>query len=207
MLVLFLVLFALFLSCFLFCFTQWKTLFPCNSGVFFRVMLVKREFVPFSCCMLLFMLLFLVLFVCNQTMKLHYFVFVLSAFFVVTRLCHYVVFWFASCGLDNFCCFVFIVCFNVIHSFQKRPKKDTANPPKNKTKNQKKDKHQLAQLCSQIVFLIWGVGYTIAFSWKPSKIVVSANLEKGQYAKNVKKVEPKICARLSQESVQACCPT
>ena len=45
------------------------------------------------------------------------------------------------------------------------------------------------------------------FAENPYKIVVSADFEKGRCAKHVKKVESKICPRLSQKSGQVCCAT
>ena len=72
------------------------------------------------------------------------------------------VFWFAFCGgvsvLVVLCSFFFVF----LYLSKKIPKKpDTAKNPKNKIAEKKdKQKIQLAQLYSQIVFLIfWGVGY------------------------------------------------
>ena len=134
-------------------------------------------------------------------MKLHCFVSVLSAFFFVNKtksgflVC---ILW--SCFL--FGCFVFNFCFLFFIPFQKKTQKpDTAKTKKQKCR--KKDKKiQLAQLCSQIVFLIfWGWATKCYFCWKPYKIGVSAYFEKGKkgqkcekgWVKNLSKVESKIC--------------
>ena len=87
----------------------------------------------------------------------------------------------------------------VFHSSQKDPPKpDTAKPPK--TKMQKKNgqqKNQLAQLCSQIVFLnFWEVGLKISvFAESTIKIVVSASFVKGKHG-------PQMPKRLSPNLVQ-----
>ena len=104
------------------------------------------------------------------------------------------------------CCFVFKFCYFV--PFKEKTKNQTQQKSP-KEKMQKKGQNQLAQLCSQIAFLIfWGGLQNGNFCWKPYKIVVSAYFEKKEKcAKNVNKVESKICPRLSQKSVQVCCAT
>ena len=75
----------------------------------------------------------------------------------------------------------------------------------------KRDKHkiQLAQLCSQIVFLILGGGLQKCFfAENPTTLGVSTYCEKGKTGqKSEKRVESKICPRLRQKSVQVCCAT
>ena len=62
-------------------------------------------------------------------------------------------------------------------------------------------KNQLAQLCSQIVFLIFGGGLKNAdFAENTIKIVVSAYFEKGKTGQQMSK-------RLSQNLVQGCVKT
>ena len=126
-------------------------------------------------------------------MKLHCFVSVLSAFFFLNKTkwlsgLHLVVL-FLSC---LFCVF----CFSVLS--QKKTKPDTAKTPKTKNAEEKdKQKIQLAQLCSQIVFLIFGGWATkmSCFAENTIKIGVWAYFEKGNKGKTLTKL-------LSWKSVQ-----
>ena len=119
-----------------------------------------------------------------------------------------------------FCCLHLVVffpfllfCFEFcLFSFlsKKDPQKtDTAKTQKAKMqKKRTNQKNQLAQLCSQIVFLFLGVGLKMQiFAENTIKIVVSAYFEKWKRAKNVKKVESKLGPRLRQNLVQVCCAT
>ena len=116
---------------------------------------------------------------------------------------------FASCGLvslfgcvvSDFSCLLFFI------PFEKRPQKTGHCKQKNKNAGKEdKIKIQLAQLSSQIVFLIFGGGLEhaqkIYFAKSPMKIVVSAYFEKKKekraknvtkVVKNLTKVESKIC--------------
>ena len=139
------------------------------------------------------------------TIKLHCYVSVLSAFFFFVNKTkwlfglHLVVlflFWVVLCSL--FCFFCSFI------PFKKDPKKpDTAKNPKNQTcRKRGQTKDQLAQLCSQIVFLIfWGwATKMLFFAEPPIKIGVWANSEKG-------KEGPIMWKRLRWKSVQFCCAT
>ena len=81
-----------------------------------------------------------------------------------------------------FCCFVlnFVFCFFI--PLKKDPQKTghSKKPKKQKCRKKRTKKNQLAQLCSQIVFLFfWGVGFKNAdFAENTIKIVVSAYFEK-----------------------------
>ena len=186
MLVLCLVFFCLFL--FGFCLVSWfafsgsiyekKNWFSCNSGVFELCWLKGR-------LLIMFYLLFsldvscVVLFVCSLNNEVALFCICIVCFlFFVTRLCG---FWFASCGLVSFCCCVFNFVF-AFHSFRRR-KKWTRHPPQKKSEKE----NQLAQLCSQIVFLFLGWATTLHFCWNPTKIVVSTAFEKENCAKKREK--------------------
>ena len=117
-------------------------------------------FVFFLCCLFPF-----------QTINLYNVVSVLSGFSLLKT------------GLSGFCCLHLVVffpfllsCFEVyLFSFpsKKPPKKpDTAKAQK---MQKKRAFFQLAQLCSQIVFLCFRGGLKNAdFCWKHNKIVVSA---------------------------------
>ena len=149
------------------------------------------------------MFLFLFVFLCClspvQTIDLYYFVSVLSGFLLfVTGLSDFVVCILWSCCL--LCCFVFNFCVFFI-PLKKPPKTDTAKTQKTK-KQEKTDKcFQLAQLCSQIVFLFLGGGglKNADFVESTIKIVVSAYFEKGK--------DQKMSKRLSQNLAQVCCAT
>ena len=150
--------------------------------------------------------LFIVLSVCNLNNEVALFCVCVVCFLFFCNKTE----WF--CGLHLVVLFLSWLFFLLFHSFQnKRPKKpDTAKPPK--TKNaEKKNKHkiQLAQLCSQMVFLIvWGWATKMwLFCWKHYKIVVSALFQKGKRQTINKIVELEICPRLSRKSVQLCCAT
>ena len=117
---------------------------------------------------------------------------------------------FASCGLVSV---LVVVCSMFGFSFlsiKKDPnkKKDTTKTQK-KQNAEKQNKNQLAQLCSQIVFLIFGLrGLKMQLCAENRiKMVVSACFGKGKCPKSVKKVEQKSVQRLSQKSVQICCST
>ena len=137
-------------------------------------------------------------------MKLQCFVSLLSAFLFVNKtkwfsglhLVVVIVFWLFCVHFFGFIWF--------FHSFSKRPKNGHSKYPKNQNaKREKKDqkKVQLAQLCSQMVFLFFGGGQTNIFAENPIKIVVSTNLRKGKkgqtcekgWVKFLAKVESKIC--------------
>ena len=144
-----------FCSSFLFCFQSLKkVVFPANL-VFFWVMLVKR--VVWSLCfMFLFLFVFLVLFL--STLKNS---FVLFCFCVVV-FCHKTK-WSSCLYFVVLLPFLFFLlfCFEFcLFSFlsKKRPPKNRIQQKPQKTKMQKKrtkTKKKLAQLCSQIVFLIF----------------------------------------------------
>ena len=83
---------------------------------------------------------------------------VLSGFSLCYKKQDEVVLLFASCGLLSFCCFVLNFVFFSFLS-KKDPQKTGHNKNQKKSKNARKKttkKNQLAQLCSQIVFLIFG---------------------------------------------------
>ena len=151
--------------------------------------------------------LFLVLFVCSQTMKLHCFVPVLSVFFFVNKTkwssCLHLVVLFLF-----LCCFVLNFCF--CHSFQK---KTGHGKKRTYSKNaEKRTKNQLAQLCSQIVFLLLGdelkksclmktytksgfsILNTILKKWKKCQKCEN-------WVKNLSKVESKICPSMLRNIV------
>ena len=122
--------------------------------------------------------LVLVLFVCNLSNEVVLFCVCVVCFLFVTRLSGFLgcILWSCFC----FCCFVFKFCH--FHSCQKRNKNGHSRNP-TKTNMQKRHKKQLAQLCSQIVFLIiWG-----GLSWKQYKIVVSTYFDKGKNGQSFSK--------------------
>ena len=143
--------FLVFVLCFgfwlvsCFAFSLWKKLFPCDSAVFW-VMLVKRV-VWFLCGMFLFLFVFLVLLV---FIFKNSFVLLCFCVVVVTRLSGFLV-----CILWSFFLFCFFCSFVLNMSFFITPKKNQRRHSKNPKKQKcwkKKRKNQLAQLCSQIVF-------------------------------------------------------
>ena len=104
---------------------------------------------------------------------------------------------FASCGLLSFLLFCFEFCFFCLVLSKKTPKKlDTAKTPKTKMQKKDKQKNQLAQLCSQIVFLIYGCGlqkcYYLLKTYSSRGLSIFWESQKG----------PKMWKRLSWKSVQ-----
>ena len=101
------------------------------------------------------------------------------------------VFWSASCGLVSF-----LVVLCSFSFFAKQDQNRTLQKPK-KTKMQKKkdpQKIQLAQLCSQIVFLIFGGWATkMLFLLKPNNNRGFSIFWEGKRAQNVKTIESNIC--------------
>ena len=110
-----------------------------------------------------------------------------------------------SCFL--FGCFVLNFCLLLLfHPSPKQGQKtDTAKTQK--AEMQKKGtKNQLAQLCSQIEFPIFGVAEKMQFLLKKRYRKSGFGIFwKGKWPKHVKKVESKLGPRLSQNLVQACC--
>ena len=83
------------------------------------------------------------------------------------------VFWFSSCGLVSFLflSWLFCVFFFLFFSFlSKKTHQNRTQQETQKPNMQKKGQNQLAQLCSQIVFLIFGGWATkMCFCWKHYK--------------------------------------
>ena len=111
---------------------------------------------------------------------------------------------FASCGLVSFLLFCFEFWIFCLFSFlsKKDPQKTghSKNPRTTQIAEKKdKQKNQLAQLCSQIVFLLFGGGLQKCYSlcWKPYK-----NRGLSIFWESKKEKGPKICPRLSWTSVQ-----
>ena len=105
--------------------------------------------------------------------------------------------WFSglhSCGLVSFLvvlCSIFVF-FVFFHSLKKTPKKRTRqNPQKENAEKRDNKQFQLAQLCSQLVFLIFGGGIQngINIFWKKKE-----NVPKRE------KVESKICPSAAQHN-------
>ena len=96
-----------------------------------------------------------------------------------------------------FCCFVLnFVFFCFYSSQQKDPPKTGHNNNPQKTKMQKKG--QTKKSVSAVVFktsvlIFWGWATKMLFFWKPYKNRAVSIFEKGKRAKNVNKVELKIC--------------
>ena len=92
-------------------------------------------------------------------------------------------------------CFLFL-------SKKKSPKNGhSKNPQKKYAEKKTNNKNQLAQLCSQIVFLIFGGWATkCCFCWKPYKNM-GFRWRKEKRANNVRKVEMEICPRLSWKAM------
>ena len=92
---------------------------------------------------------------------------------------------------------------------KKKTKNGHSKNQKKKKFREKGQKIQLAQLCSQIVFMIFGGGLQKCrfFAENAIKIVVSAYFLKRKMAQNAKKVESKLGPRLSQNLLQVCCAT
>ena len=121
-----------------------------------------------------------------ETMKLYCFMSVLSTFFFVNKTR-----WFSCLHLVVLflvCCFEFLFSF-----LSKKAKTDTTKPPPQNQKVQKqknKAVFQLAQLCSQMVFLIFRGGLQHAnFCLKRYKICLSAYMattKNGQKVSNFK---------------------
>jgi len=102
-----------------------------------------------------------------------------------------------------FCCFVLnFVFFCFFIPLKKGPPKkpDTAKTQKSKNAEKTDKKNQLAQLCSQIVFLIFWGGLVHFLAENTIKIVVSASF---RTSKNTQKV----AKMLSQNLVQGCVKT
>ena len=139
---------VLFLYCFLFRF-QPMVKVPCNSSVFLILCWLQGYY--FICFVFLFLFVFFV-FVCFQSKQWSCRVFCLCCLlsFLLCKKARF--FLIASCGLV-FCCFVLNVCF-CFHSFEKDTKKKTRQPP---PKKKNTPIFQLAQMCSQKVFLTFGV--------------------------------------------------
>ena len=157
MLALLLVCFSFVIVFLLFCFlvllshNKKKQCFPCNSS-FFWVMVVNSSL--FSMLYDWFLFFFLVLFVCNLSNEIVLLFLCCPPSFFITRLSG---FFFEPYGIVSFLCgFVLILCFFI--PLNKRP--PTTDRAKTKKKMQKRGTivFQLALLCSQIVFLILGVG-------------------------------------------------
>ena len=126
-----------------------KSCFPCNSGVFW-VMLLKRVVCFFS----YFMFLFLCAFLCClfPFLELICIILFLCCCFV-TRLSGLLVCILRSFFLFFFCCFVLNLFFVFPFLSKKGPPKKPDTAKTQKCKNaEKRTKNQLAQLCSQIVF-------------------------------------------------------
>ena len=86
------------------------------------------------------------------------------------------VFLFVSCG--PFC---FYLDFSLLSKKKTNKKKDTAKTKAKMQEIKKRTKNQLAQLCSQIVFMIfWGGLKNADFAENTIKIVVPAYLLKGK---------------------------
>ena len=123
------------------------------SHVGYRVVLQFYQFHVLVPC-----LFFLVLFVSILDIRCYYFVSVLSGFSLLKNrtkwFCrlHLVVFFPFLLFCFEFCLF----CFSFLS--KKDPKKTGHSKNPKKQKCRKKRKNQLAQLCSQIVFLILGCG-------------------------------------------------
>ena len=109
----------------------------------------------------------------------------------------------ASVGFVYFCWFRFEILRFVLSSLSK---KDNRTQRKTKMQN-KATSFQLAQLCSQTVFLILGGGLTrctcFAENTKDSGFSIFRKRHKRPKMSNESKSGP----RLSQKLVQACCAT
>ena len=129
-------------------------------------------------------------------------------------------FWFASCGLVSFLVVLYsFLCRLFFIPFKRKDQNKRTQQNQNKTKMRKKrtkkhfrKKGQRNNSVSAVVFTNsvrnFGGGLQKCFYLlKTYKNRVSAYFEKEKRAKNVKKVESKICPRLSQNSVQSCCAT
>ena len=183
--------FYLFLSCFLFCFLfclhrlclhrLWKNIVFPAIPVFLAMLVSYKVVLYFFSFMFWFLFFFfLVLFVSN-----------LDILFVLFCVC--VVWFFSFQNMTKwFCCLhlvvffpFFVVLFWILSFFiplkQDPPKTGHGkNPKKQKCRKKTDKKNQLAQLCSQIVFLFfWGRALQMQmFAENAINIVVSAYFEK-----------------------------
>ena len=128
--------------------------------------------------------MFLMLFVCSPNNEVALFCVCVVCFLFVNKTT--VLFLFASCGLVSFlgCVVSNFIFFCSFIPFKKRTLQKTQ-----KNKNaEKTTKIMLAQLCSQIVFLIFGVGCkNTVFAESPIRIGVSAYFEKGKKGQKYEK--------------------
>ena len=140
------VLFLLFRLCLMFCFQIMKKhCFPCNSS-FFGVLLAQRlSFFWLKC-----LFLFFVLYASFSKMKLECFMCVLSFLFIRKHKTRLFVWILLSASFEV----LYFSYFSILAKTENRHGKNT------KPKMQKKNNpfFQLAQLCAQIMFLIFGVG-------------------------------------------------
>ena len=162
----FLVLFLVLLSVY-----EIKHCFPCNSGVCLKLSWLKCSlFFMFNVFVLAFRIYCVI---CLQSKQLSCIVLCLcclfSSFVNKTKWfssLHLVVlflFWLFCVHDFAFYCFLFL-------SRNRPPKQDTAKKTNQNAEKKDKQKNQLAQLCSQIVFLILGAGYkNVMFCCKPYK--------------------------------------
>ena len=218
MLVLFLVSFILLLSffclvsCFAFTDYEKNTVFLALLVFFLKLSWLKGSFmffISFNVFVLVCLSLFLVLSVCNlKHLKLHCFVICVVCFLPFVNKTK----WFSGLHLVVLFPFLVVLCFLffIFHSFQKKDPQKTGhgkNPKNQKCRKKDRTKNQLAQLCSQIVFLIFGGGLQKCdFLLNPPptiKIGVWAYFwERKKRPNNVNKlVELNICPRLSWKNL------